>query len=40
MRLCRDVYHCLPSQLDDESWSRIRIHIAMMDAEKAKDGLP
>lgn len=33
MRLCRDVYHCLPSELDQEDWGRVRIHIAMMNAE-------
>lgn len=33
MRLCRDVYKCLPSQLDDESWDRIQKHLAMMVAE-------
>ena len=33
MRLCRDVYHCLPSELDEESWERIATHLAIMDAE-------
>jgi len=34
MRLCRDVYHCLPSQLAQEAWADIRLHLAMMAAEK------
>jgi hypothetical protein len=33
MRLCRDVYHCLPSELDREDWGRVRMHMAMMEAE-------
>ena len=33
LKLCRDVYHCLPSALDDESWPRIRSHIAVMEGE-------
>ena len=31
--LCRDVYHCLPSQLDEEDAETISLHLAMMDAE-------
>ncbi len=31
--LCRDVYHCLPSELDQEDWGRIQLHMAMMQAE-------
>ena len=33
MRLCRDVYHCLPSELDEEDWPRIRAHLAVLQAE-------
>lgn len=39
MRLCRDVYHCLPSELEDEPWENIALHLAMMTAEaEAKIG--
>jgi hypothetical protein len=31
--LCRDVYHCLPSELDKEDWQTIANHIAMIEAE-------
>lgn len=34
MQLCRDVYRCLPSELDQEDWGRIRVHLAMMQAER------
>jgi hypothetical protein len=32
--LCRDVYHCLPSELGDESWETISAHLALMKAEE------
>lgn len=32
-RLCRDVFHCLPSELDDEPWENIRRTLAFIDAE-------
>lgn len=36
-RLCRDVFHCLPSELDDEPWQPIRRALAFIAAEaKAK----
>lgn len=31
--LCRDVYRCLPSELDGEDYARIQRHIAMMNVE-------
>jgi hypothetical protein len=37
--LCRDVYHCLPSQLDEEDHLVISSHLTMMDAE-AEHRLP
>lgn len=33
LTLCRDVYHCLPSELDNEDWRTIADHVAMMEAE-------
>lgn len=33
LQLCRDVYHCLPSELDAEEWDRISRHLDMMDVE-------
>ena len=33
MNLCRYVYHCLPSELDEEEWSRIATHLAILDGE-------
>ena len=35
MLLCRDVYHCLPSELDNEAWCDIELHLALMKAETA-----
>lgn len=31
--LCRDVYHCLPSQLAQEDWGVIQEHIRYMNVE-------
>ena len=31
--LCRDVYHCTPSQLDREDGERVLMHIALLNAE-------
>lgn len=33
LQLCRDVYHCTPSQLDREDWDTIATHIALLEAE-------
>lgn len=37
MRLCRDVYHCLPSELAQEDWGTIMKHLVCSDVE-AKAG--
>ena len=34
MRLCRDVYQCLPSQLADEDWFDIVTHLRLMGLER------
>jgi hypothetical protein len=34
MRLCRDVYHCLPSDLDEQDYDRILYHIVCMNEEE------
>jgi hypothetical protein len=31
--LCRDVYHCLPGELDDQDWRRIQAHRVCLDME-------
>lgn len=31
--LCRDVYHCLPSQLERESWLEVSAHLLAIKAE-------
>lgn len=31
--LCRDVYHCTPSELGNEDWDVIELHLEMMAAE-------
>jgi len=31
--LCRDVYHCLPSELEQEDWATVQEHVAMLDGE-------
>ena len=39
VRLCRDIYHCTPSQLDAEDWDRIQRHIAVMNIEAEAEEL-
>lgn len=34
LRLCRDVYRCLPSEVMEENWAVISLHLAMMNVEK------
>lgn len=34
LRLCRDIYHCTPTQLDDVPWDRVNRHIIVMEAER------
>lgn len=31
--LCTQMYHCLPSELDREDYSRVADHLACMDVE-------
>jgi len=31
--LCKEVYHCTPSELDEQDWSRVRAHITCMNVE-------
>jgi hypothetical protein len=31
--LCSEVYHCLPSELDGEEWSRVRAHLECRSVE-------
>jgi hypothetical protein len=31
--LCRDVYHCLPDELDRQDYGRILRHLVCLDAE-------
>ena len=33
MRLCRDVYHCTPSELDEQDYERVLFHIVCMNEE-------
>lgn len=35
--LCRDIYHCLPSQLAREDYDTIQTHLALMEVEKEVD---
>ena len=37
LTLCRDVYHCTPSALDDEDATRILEHMIMMQIERQAD---
>jgi hypothetical protein len=37
--LCRDVYHCLPSQLQAEDAVEIQKHLAMLAAEAQVRGM-
>lgn len=34
MVLCRDIYHCVPSQLDREDYERIMRHLDMYNTEQ------
>ncbi len=34
LRLCRDVYHCTPSELDAQDARTIALHIAFMNVEE------
>jgi hypothetical protein len=31
--LCRDIYHCLPVDLDAQDWQRIETHLICLDVE-------
>jgi hypothetical protein len=31
--LCRDVYHCTPSELDEQDWGRVAAHLICLDVE-------
>lgn len=38
LRLCRDVYHCTPSALDEEDWATVQTHLRLLDVEaRAKE---
>lgn len=39
LRLCRDVYHCTPEDLDRQDWNRIQQHIAIMNLEAEAEDL-
>jgi hypothetical protein len=36
--LCRDVYHCRPSELYDEEWATVSTHLALLEAKAEMDG--
>jgi hypothetical protein len=38
-RLCRDIYHCTPSELDEQEWDRVRVHIAIFNIEAEAEEL-
>jgi hypothetical protein len=33
LQLCRDVYHCLPSELAEEDATTVLLHLSLLDAE-------
>ena len=33
LNLCKNVYHCLPSELMEEDWNTVMDHLAMLDGE-------
>lgn len=35
--LCRDVYHCRPSELAEEDWNTINLHLKLMEAKSEID---
>jgi hypothetical protein len=38
--LCRDVYHCRPSELYDEEWATVSTHLALLEAKAEIDAQP
>ena len=34
LRLCQDVYHCTPSQLDEQDWQTIETHLLILNLEE------
>ena len=35
--LCRDVYHCRPSELEEEDWATVATHLALLEAKAEMD---
>ena len=33
LMLCRDVYHCTPTELDGQDWARVAEHLICLDVE-------
>jgi len=33
LKLCREIYHCLPSQLGEEDWAEIEYHLYLLGVE-------
>lgn len=31
--LCRDVYHCTPSELAEQDWETVRVHLRLLSVE-------
>lgn len=33
LTLCRDIYHCTPTELDEQEWERVMAHLDMYNIE-------
>jgi hypothetical protein len=38
LTLCRDVYHCRPSELAEEDWATVSLHLKLLEAKAEVDG--
>jgi hypothetical protein len=34
LRLCRDIYHCTPSELDGQDWATVEAHLQIINTEE------
>lgn len=37
LMLCKDVYHCRPSELAEEEWATVSTHMALLEAKAEVD---
>jgi hypothetical protein len=37
LTLCKDVYHCRPSELAEEEWATVQLHLKLLEAKAEVD---